>query len=91
VREKLIQSIETLRNLCYLTQNLKGDQREYIEELKNEVELVSENNLQQALEDIQSQIERAKELVGCKLSDDEINRAAKWLTSVGDGYVCLSK
>ena len=91
MREKLIQSIETLRNLCYLTQNLKGDQREYIDELKNEAELVSDNNLQQALEDIQSQIERAKELVGCKLSDDEINRAVKWLTSVGDGYVCLSK
>jgi hypothetical protein len=91
VREKLIQAIETLRNLCYLTQNLQGEEREYIQKLKRDAQLIPDSDLQKALEDVQSNIERGKKLVGCKLSDDEINRAVEWLTSASKGYVCLSK
>ena len=43
------------------------------------------------MESLQSHIKEVKELVGCKLSDNGINEAVKWLTSAGDGYVCLSK
>src|SRR5207244_9696910 len=50
-----------------------------------------DDNLKDAVESIQSHIEAVKESVGCKLSDDEINKAVQWLTSAGDGYVCLSK
>lgn len=91
MREKLMQSIETLRNLYYLTQDLRGEGREHIQELKRNAQLAPDDNLPEAVEGIQSNIEAVKEAVGCKLSDDEINKAVQWLTSAGDGYVCLSK
>jgi hypothetical protein len=91
VREQLIQAIETLRNLAYLTQNLQEEELKYFQNLKKKAQLTPENDLPKALQDVQSEIERGKKLVGCKLSNDEINRAVEWLTSAGKGYVCLSK
>jgi phenylalanyl-tRNA synthetase beta subunit len=84
-----MQSIEILRNLYYLTQNLREEGRKDIQELLENARILPDNNLQEELRRVRFQIERIKQLVGCKLSDDEINRAVEWLTSAGDGYVGL--
>jgi hypothetical protein len=91
VRKQLMQSIEILRSLYYLTQNLHEEGRKDIQKLMENTRILSDSDLQEELRRVRFQIERIKNLVGCKLSDDEINRSVKWLTSAGDGYVGLSK
>ncbi len=91
MRDDLLRAVETLRNLYYLVQNLRDEGREHIDELRRHAELVPEERVPQALDGVHSELQQLKRLVGCRLSDEEINKAVKWLTSQGDGYPCVSK
>ena len=91
MRDKLLKSIDTLRNLYFLTLNHRGDGIEEIRRLQRYAPHVPEEKLPEVLSSLRSDIEELKKVVGCRLSDEEIDRSAAWLTSQGHGYISMPK
>ena len=91
MREELNRVVERLHNLYYLTQNLRDEGRQFIDHLRKLAIAVPDSEVPAVLAEAQAQLSHYKRLVGCRLSDEEIDKAVKWLTSQGDGYVSLPK
>ncbi len=91
MREELIRAVERLHNLYYLTQNLRDEGRQFIGRLRKLAAAIPDGEVHAVLADVQAECTHYKKLVGCRLSDEEIDKAIKWLTAQGDGYVSLPK
>src|SRR4030095_3441548 len=83
--------VRALCSVTYSPQCHQKEQQQYIQELKERAQLTPDNELETAIQDVQSEVEKGKQLVGCKLSDDQINIVVERFISGGDGYICLSK
>lgn len=90
-RDHLRETATTLKNLYYLTQNLRDEGRKFIHEMEQLVEAVTDSDMPKVLTELESEIKHFKGLVGCTLTNQEIDKAVRWLTSQGDGYVSLPK
>ena len=60
MRDKLLTAIETLRNLYYLAQNLRGEGRVHIRQLYESAPLIPEEKIPEALENVRLDIETLK-------------------------------
>jgi len=91
MRDRLREAAATLKNLYYLTQNLRSEGRSFIEEIEQLIENVDESDMPEILADLKAEIDHFKRLVGCILTNEEIDRAVDWVTSQGDAYISLPK
>lgn len=90
-RDHLRETLTTLKNLYYLAQNLRGDGRSFIQAMESAVGTVNDSDIPKFLDDLETTEREFKELVGCILPDEEINKAVRHMTTMGEGYVSMPK
>lgn len=90
-RDDVRQAVIRLKNLYFLGQNLRGEGRDLIQQMEQVAERVEEKDFAKFIQDLEGARREFAEQVGCKLSDEEIDKAVRWLTTSGDGYISLPK